>query len=327
VTCGCAGLPPAPIYPTEEAAPGREDETGKPGLESDPPQPLTVYPGDVVSVTKVSQQTETITQLTVDETGTIHLPLGGDVEVGGRTLSEAESRIEKALRDFDKFVEVSLAITNATGHQATVLGAVKNPGQVALSPGMRLADLVAQVGGPLTRVDEERGEYRNLADLERARLYRDGRVVPVSLPAALRGKPKHNIRIRPGDHLYIPPENFDRITVLGAVNNSRTFRFREGLRLTEALATAGGTTIDADHGDIRIVRGDLANPNVYRTSLDALVAGDGPDVRLHPGDVVFVTDHWIADVGEVFDRLGPLFSTVMSIGLTAAVIATTDRVR
>ncbi len=320
----CGGLPPAPMTPDGTPfAPAEQVEL--PGVDSDPPAPLTLYPGDVITVTTVSQETTQLPGLVVDETGRVHLPLGGDVMVGGLGIGEAQQRIQEALQQFDRFVRATVTVTDLAGHRATVLGAVQNPGHVNVTPGLRLADLLALTGGPQTQVIEEAPGptgQRVIADLSAARLHRAGEALPVSVDAALRGDPRHNIRIRPGDHLYVPARVFDRIVVLGAVNGANVFPFRSGMRMTEALALAAGTTIDADNADIRIVRGDLAAPQVYVASLDDVRDGDGHDVQLEPGDILYVTDHWIADVGEVLDRLGPLLATTVTIGLTTAIIMT-----
>jgi polysaccharide export outer membrane protein len=322
-SAACGGYPPAPAYPGDpddfRPVPVREPA----GLDHDPPRPLTLHAGDIVTVTTVSQETAKFEGLVVDETGRIHVPLAGDVEVGNIPLSQAEERLQETLQTFDRFVRVTITVTDPAGQRATVLGAVANPGQVQVPPGLRLADLVARVGGPLTATGGEGVPvHRMLADLGGARLYREGELVPVSLERALRGDPRHNVRIRAGDHLYVPARPLDRLVVLGAVNAGSVLPHREGIRLTEALAQAGGVTIDADIADIRVIRGDLASPTVYEASLDDIKDGDSHDVVLEPGDIVYVTDHWIADFGEVLDRLGPILSTAVTVGLTTAIIVT-----
>lgn len=323
---GCVSLPQAPVYPDGMSEQSFEEVPGEEltGLEEDPAQPLRLYPGDVVKVTTIGQETKEITDLVIDETGDVHLPLGGDVTIGGATLSEAEERLEDVLQAYIKFVRVNVTLTDPAGHRASVLGAVAEPGEVKVRPGMRLSDLLAAAEGPLMEVGDE-GETQNaqvFADLKAARLHRDGEPLPVSIPRALEGDPRHDVRIRPGDHLYVPPKILDRVVVLGAVNGASAFNYRRGMLLTEALALAGGSTIEADRADIRIVRGGLSDPKVYTADLHDIVDGETHNVALQSGDIVFVTDHWIADFGEVLDRLGPLITAGLTIGLTTAIIAT-----
>jgi protein involved in polysaccharide export with SLBB domain len=91
------------------------------------------------------------------------------------------------------------------------------------------------------------------------------------------------------------------------------------LRLSQALALAGGVTVGADKSDIRVIRGTLASPRVYTASLADLVDGDTHDVALQPGDIIFVTDDIIEDIGEVVALVAP----VLSIGFSSAVLAVT----
>jgi protein involved in polysaccharide export with SLBB domain len=89
--------------------------------------------------------------------------------------------------------------------------------------------------------------------------------------------------------------------------------------LSQALALAGGVTVGADKGDIRVIRGTLAKPRVYTASLSDFVDGDVHDVALQPGDIIFVTDDIIEDIGEVVALISP----VLSIGFSSAVLAVT----
>ncbi|MEM9189879.1 MAG: SLBB domain-containing protein [Myxococcota bacterium] len=310
---GCLGLAEAPAYPQNDPAFSAPQPVQMPGVDSDPAEPLRLQPGDVMRLQLQSVESETIDGLMIDELGNVFLPLAGDVQVGGLSLSEAKARIQTALRRFDRVVEVTVYLATPSGQQATVLGAITRPGRVQLSPGFRVADLVATAGGFLqTGADDE---FVSLADVAGARLIRNQQVVPVDVGRAVAGDPRHNIRVRAGDHLYVPPVRGQRVSVLGEVNEPQVFIHRDGVRLTEALARAGGITINGDRADVRVIRGDLAAPTVYTTSMVDIVNGRSHDVALAPGDVVFVTEHWIASVGEVLERLSPLLSAGTSVGL------------
>lgn len=328
LTLSACGFPKAPMRPTLLGA--SEDGfvaanvTPPEGMTSDPPQPMSLYPGDVISVTTVSAETTTMEGLVVDEVGQVHLPLAGNVRVGDMDLEQARVAIKNALRAFDRFVEVSVRLTEAAGHRVTVLGAVPNPGQLSIVPGARVADVIAAAGGPLAQATEE-GELLQLANLDGARVFRAGQALPISVTLAMQGHPRHNVRIRPGDHVHIPPRIIGHVAVLGAVQAAAIIPFFEGMRLTEALAATASTTIDADQDDIRILRGSVEDMKVYHASLDDIVDGDSHDVVLAPGDVVFVTDHWIADVGEVLNRLAPVLATGTTVGVTYAVIESSGR--
>ena len=291
------------------------------GVEDDPPEPLRLMPGDVVQLTTVSAQTTPYPGLLVDATGSLHVPLAGDIQVGGKTLSEAERAIEVGLRRYDRYARANLIITQADGHTASVLGAVTNPGRVPVPPGMRLADLLAVAGGPVTNQNTQ--ILQTLGNLDLARLVREGETVPVSVLLAMKGDPKHNIRVRSGDQLYIPPDTEALIMVLGQVGAPQPVAYRQGMRLTEALARAGGVNDRGDRNDVRIVRGPLRAPRMYTASVRDLVNGKATDVVLAPGDIIYVTRAWYASTGDVLNALAPL----ISLANTAAIIALTEALR
>ncbi len=279
--------------------------------DGDRPLELRLLPGDVLAFRSESSEVRELTGLVVDETGLLRVPLAGSVEVGGKTLAEAEQLVQTAVRRLERFAVVSLSLTQPDGHRATTNGALVNPGSFVLRPQMRLAELVALAGGPRLASDGDASLVS--ADVASARLVREGLTLPVSVERALLGDPRHNVRVRPGDVLFVPSVRVRHVAVLGLVGQPKSFPFRPGLRLTEALALAGGTTADADAGDLRIIRGDQTSPRVYVASLSAIVAGESPDVQLQAGDVVFVTEHWFATATNVLNRLAPLL-TAASVG-------------
>jgi len=319
VASGCGGYTPTPAHPTSDELFGRPHAVIARGMADETPGPLVLLPGDIVVATLVSAETREVPGLLVDGSGRLHVPLAGDVEVAGLTLSAAEARIQEQMQRFDRFVRVSLTVREALGHRATVLGAVAHPGVVPVSPGARVADVIALAGGPAQSISDA-GEHVEAADLEGARVLRNGRALPINVALAVEGDPRHNARVQPGDHFYIPSSRGRLISVFGAVEDGGVFPYRRGIRLSEVLARAGGITIDGDDDDIRVIRGPLSRPRVYVTSWQDIRDGDAHDVEMAPGDIVFVTDHWIADVGEVLDRLGPLLSVGVTGGIAAALI-------
>ena len=144
---GCAGLPKAPAYPEGARAQFADHALQLPGLAEDPAPALTLQPGDSIRVDVASTDARAIDGVVVDATGMVHLPLAGDVEVGGLGLTAAEAQIQDALRRYDRLVSVSVQLTDRGGQRATVLGAVQREGAVELIPGARVTDLIASAGG------------------------------------------------------------------------------------------------------------------------------------------------------------------------------------
>jgi len=314
--CACASFPKTPAYPKDDPSFVEARELDFPGLPNDQPVPLVLYPGDVLRIETVSTTTEVREGIVVDATGKIHVALAGDIDVAGLGISEAEAKIQRALLPFDKAVHVNLQLTSPAGQRVTVIGAVTTQGRIPLVPGARLADVIAAAGGP--SMSTVAGEPVMVADIRSGVLMRNSKRVPISMSKALKGDPLHNVFIHPGDHIYIPPARGGTISVLGMTGSGGTvFPYRNGLRLTEALSLAGGITPAGDRADIRVIRGPLTEPRIYQTDLKQIVNGDSHDVALHPGDVIYVTDHPLEDFSEVMIAIGP----IVSISLAAATLA------
>ncbi|MGB5812164.1 MAG: SLBB domain-containing protein [Polyangiales bacterium] len=313
--CAANRYPGAPTVPSDDPAFAAPEPVVMAGLEEDPPEALRLLPGDIIELTTVSAQTTKYPGLIVDALGQVHVPLAGDIVVGEMTLTEAERAIEKGLRQYDRFARANLIITKADGHVASVLGAVQTPGRVNVPPGMRVADLLAEAGGPTTAQTEQAQNL--LGNLDLARLVRDGETVPVNVSDAVKGNLKHNVRVRAGDQLYVPPGTDMLIMVIGEVEAPQPIAYRHGIRLTEALARTGGISDRGDRNDVRIVRGPLREPRMYTASVKDLVNGKATDVVLAPGDIVYVTKAWYASTADVLNALAPL----IAVANTAAILA------
>ena len=58
--------------------------------------------------------------------------------------------------------------------------------------------------------------------------------------------------------------------------------------LVSALAAAGGPLKDASLTQVALVRGSLTEPKVALVDYRAILKGEATDVRLQPGDIVYV---------------------------------------
>jgi polysaccharide export outer membrane protein len=275
--------------------------------------------GHVLTLSVQSVGARVDSTLVVDGSGHVHVASACDVHVADLTLGEAELAVQKKLRERDRLAHVELRSTGSGGKPAGVLGAVSRPGLVVVAPGMRVSDVIAAVGGVLsvTSPATSTGPAQPAADLDRAVLLRRGAVVPISLEAAIQAKTGHDVYVKDGDYLYVPFAEARQVVVLGQVNGPSLLTHHDGLRLTEALSSAGGVTVFGDKDDIRILRGAPEKPSVYQTSLDDIADGEQSDVLLLPGDAVFVQDHPIEDIGEAFSTLLPL----TALGLAAVAFA------
>lgn len=308
----CHRYPAPPRHPADDPAYQETLDLQPKGMKDLPPEAIKVLPGDELRVRAISAEETTYEGLVIDELGNVHVPLVGDVKVGGMTLTEAELAVQKALRRYDSVVRVSVQIAEPDGHRATVVGAVATPGVHTVTPGMRVAELMARAGGANQGGADN---LWNVADLYSARIVRDGEILPISVHLALTGDILHNVRVRAGDHLYVPPIRGDTITILGEAAAPQVMLYRPQLRLSQALAVAGGLPLDARLRDVRIIRGNMDSPSIYKVSQRALARGEAVDVELAAGDIVFVGRRGLAEMREVLGAFGPIIASGLSIGL------------
>lgn len=108
----------------------------------------------------------------------------------------------------------------------------------------------------------------------------------------------------------------NRVLVMGEVRLMAPIPFREGMSITEAIATVGGYIPNfAKLEDCRIIRGAKAIP----VDLEDVFDGEEKDVDLEPGDIVVVPPKWITR----FDRyVTQLFAPLRFGAATAASTAT-----
>lgn len=314
---GCATLPRVPVART------RVPDTVDRSPVVDEPSFLRLRPGDRLTLQVSSVRESRFEDLPVDARGAVHVPGLGEVMVGGMGIDAAERVVAARLRQVDRLGSLDLSLASPAGQSMAVLGAVPNQGVLPVVAGMRLADAYAVVTAE--EADEsapDRGQREAPAggrDLARAVLRREGRVLKVDLRRALAADPAHNILVRPGDLLFVPRARA-RVVVMGQIGAAGVLPYREGLRLTEAVAQAGGVRVGGDRRDLRLIRGEAAAPAVYSIDLLAITAGEQPDVGLQPGDVLYVTDHW-------FENHAEAIAIVATVVGTAALVAAVSLTR
>jgi protein involved in polysaccharide export with SLBB domain len=257
----------------------------------------------------------------VEGNGQAHVASGQDIAVAGLSLKSAEVKIAEAIGVRDKLALVDIRVAATSAQQAVVLGAITTPGRAIVLPAMRVSGLVAAQGGLIrAQVTTDGRIASSPADMANARLLRNGVALPIDFERALLGEIGHDVLVHPGDILYVPYSSSNGVAVFGMVGRPDMVPHRPRMRLTEALASAGGIDIGGDKDDVRIVRGRLDEPLAYRASLSELADGDGPDVTLLPGDVVFVEDKPLEDLGEVIGGLLAPFATLVTTSLVTTLI-------
>lgn len=124
--------------------------------------------GDEVKV-RVFGQDDLSGKFFINEVGVIALPLVGDLKLGGKTLREAESVVEDALKP-DYLVDPRVSIQVMNYRPFYIIGEVKSPGSYPYVNGITVTEAVALAGGYTYRAKEKQVIIIRAADPERTEI-------------------------------------------------------------------------------------------------------------------------------------------------------------
>ncbi len=241
--------------------------------------------------------------------GHITMPLVGPVRVADTTREDAARDVRDRLTSYYLRPSVVLRIDQYTANRVTVLGRVQNPGTILFEDQPTLLQALAKAG-PLPVIDKQ-------ATLTRAAIFRGREQVAwVDLRQLLnRVNPAYNIRLRPGDLIYIPDSSDTMVYVMGEVHRPGAYRLTPDMALLDALAQAGGPTEDGDISGITLYRPE--RQAIQGTPLEGLITGERKlNFSLKEGDVIYVEKRGIAKAGYLLRQLMPGLS-FMTFGLAA----------
>lgn len=291
------GAPLAPVAAFAVAAPHAAIDPAmlRPGENA-----FRLGPGDQLDI-EVMGDPSTRAQVTVGPDGKIYYFMLPGLDVGNRTMPEVQALLAGELTKYIRETPVlSLSLRVVASQRVWVLGRVNNPGIYTLTGPTTLLDAVAQAGGLASSapfaslaaslgINPPPGNSAEAADLSRSFLVRQGRMIPVDFQQLLQeGALSQNIYLEPGDFIYLPSARTSQVHVLGAVVQPHSEKMYGALTVVQAIALSGGTAPKACLSNVAILRGSLAHPQIAVVAVDAILQGRMPDVRLEPGDIVFV---------------------------------------
>ena len=185
--------------------------------------------GSPIQASRPSGLPETV----VSPSGMITIPFPGQVPAAGRTLRDIERDIVARLSGKAHQPQAIVRLARNVTSNVTVLGDVKEPQRVPLTPrGERLLDAIAQAGGTSQALDR--------MTIQIAR----GDVVQRMAARDIVRDSRHNVVLQSDDVItaYFQPYSF---TVLGAAGKNDEVRFEGvGLTLSQALGRMGGLQDD-----------------------------------------------------------------------------------
>jgi len=262
--------------------------------------PFTLGPGDSIEIEIIGNATSrAITPVGLD--GKIYYNLLPGLDVWGLTLEETRALLEKELAKYVTGPQVGLTLRVVGSKHVWVLGRLNRPGIFPLTGSMTLLESLALAGGTARSASQVTSQ--DLADLRHSFVVRQGQFLPVDFYRLLRGGDMtQNIYLQSDDFVYVPSSLVNEVYVLGAVRNPRAVAYQEPMSLISAIAGSDGPERlqwisgvdngpfmkDAYLSHVAIIRGSLAEPQIAVVDCNAIMKGRAPDVRLEPGDIIFV---------------------------------------
>ena len=232
-------------------------------------------PGDSIKV-QVYQSPDLTLEARVSESGVINYPLVGRVNIGGLTVSEAESRIALALRHNKilKSPQVNINIVQVRGSQVAVLGQVQKPGRFPLEAmNARVTDMLAAAGG----INPQGDDVVVVSGVRNRKPFRKS--IDTGALFAGRGG-ADDILVAPGDTIYIgkAPVYY----IYGEAQKPGYYRIERGMTVMQAIAAGGGIT----------PRGSNSRLQLTRKSAEGQVVQLSPKLTdtVQAGDVLFVKE-------------------------------------
>lgn len=110
-----------------------------------------------------------------------------------------------------------------------------------------------------------------------------------------------------------------RVIVLGATGGKVISLQNENTNLLEVLAMAGGTDMQARVDNIRLIRGDLDNPEVYVINISTIEGMKQSSLKVLPNDIIYVepvqriTAEAIRDISPVLGFITSLLTLALLI--------------
>lgn len=238
-------------------------------------QEYTIGEGDVLNI-NVYENKDLSTTVRVSSDGTIRVPLLGEIQVEGLTVSKVSAKIERLFADgYLVAPQVDVFISEHRSKKAVILGQIRSPGQYELRGKITFLEFISTAGG-LTADAGSTATIKRISDGGKEK-----EQIVISLQDLINtGDTSQNITIQDNDSIYISKAK--TYYVSGEVNKPDSYKYEPDLTVIKAITMAGGFSKIAARNKVKIIRTINGEKNIFEN-----VNMDEP---LLPNDVIVVPE-------------------------------------
>lgn len=262
-----------------------------------------IGPEDVLRV-KVWMREDLSKEGAVRDDGTFFVPLAGNMKAEGLTATQFQTALIQQLAQYLRSPQVDVEIIEYKSKVYYLVGQFREPGMYPVKATTTLMEAVTSAKG-----------FSDRANVGQAYLLHQGNIVPVDFVALFKqGQMQYNVHLDDGDVVYVPNMDLTRVYVLGEVLRPTAVPIRAGrITVAEAIAEAGGfNEVTAYKNGVRIIRGSLAEPEVYTVNFhEAMKGRSAQAILLEPGDIVYVPSSGLAKWDRVLGQILPSLSRIV----------------
>lgn len=226
-----------------------------------------VGPNDVLKIS-VYDHPDMETKVRVNGEGVIQMPLLGQVQIGGLTISEISNKLTALLADgYIINPQVNVFVEEYGSKKGVILGMVQKPGAYDLNGPTTLLEFISKAGG----LSDKAG---NSAIIKRSSAKGDAKNITVDLKALMEGDEEYQqILIENQDTIYISKAGMFYVT--GEVQKPDAYKVESNTTVLQAITLASGFTGKAAKEKVQIVRIIDGNKTVMKNvDLNTIVQSD-----------------------------------------------------
>lgn len=271
-------------------------------------QRLTLGPGDTVNIMLFGDPRSAKRDMPIGPDGRITFLQAEDIMATGLTIDELRETLDKELGKFYNSPRTIITPGIYSSKKYYMLGSVTRKGVFTLNRPTSLIEAIAQAGGLETGLFEQ--NTVELTDLSHSFMIRDGKRFPVDFEQLFqRGDLSQNIALEPNDYVFFASAAANQIFVVGAVGSGRggagsgpgVVPYTPNANIISAITSRGGFADKAYQSRVLVVRGSLNKPECIIVDAKSILAGEKPNFRLEPKDIVYVSRRPWARLEEILD--------------------------